>query len=311
MNKILESCKFVADNAEHISIDNNKIKEFCINFNLKESKHWLDNAPFDFSKLNQKEHLHFLLIFDSLNFCYWGNPKWTVSYNRNFDGCYGMITALKRALDKNIPILNPEFLANLNEKQLSDIFQANTQIPLFDERLKILHEIGKVLLDRFDGDFRNLIKLADNDTDKLLNLIIENFPNFNDTSSYKGKEIFFYKRAQLLVLDINLVLRGFDISKLTACADYKIPQILRKLGILVYSDSLEKKVDNRELLKKDSNEEIEIRACMVWAVELIKQKLQEKFPNISSIDIDNHLWLLGQEKSPDDKPYHLTLTIAY
>ena len=57
---------------------------------------------------------------------------------------------------------------------------------------------------------------------------------------------------------------------------------------------------------KDSEEEVEIRANTIWANELIKKELKKKIPNINSIHVNDHLWLLGQ-----CKPYHLTRTTAY
>ncbi|MBI4983696.1 hypothetical protein HZC32_03570 [Candidatus Woesearchaeota archaeon] len=43
----------------------------------------------------------------------------------------------------------------------------------------------------------------------------------------------------------------------------------------------------------------------------MKKELKTTIPNVTSMDIDSYLWLLGQNKSPDDKPYHLTETIFY
>ena len=36
-----------------------------------------------------------------------------------------------------------------------------------------------------------------------------------------------------------------------------------------------------------------------------------KIPHITSLFVNDHLWLLGQKKLADDKPYHRTVTTAY
>lgn len=101
------------------------------------------------------------------------------------------------------------------------------------------------------------------------------------------------------------------LKNLTACADYKLPWILRKLGILSYSESLAREVDTKVEIPHGSEEEVEIRAGTIWANELIKQKLKKRIPKIDSIHINDHLWLLSQARLPNDKSYHLTRTTAY
>jgi len=98
---------------------------------------------------------------------------------------------------------------------------------------------------------------------------------------------------------------------LTACADYKLPQILRKLEILNYSRELAEKVDNKIELKKGCEEEIEIRASTIWTVKFIENELEKKIPKIDSLHVNDHLWLMSQNKSLGDKPYHRIRTTAY
>lgn len=318
MNKIVESAQFIVENSQQVRINHKKVEKFCEYFNHQHIKHWMNESPFDMRKLDPRNRLHFLLVFNSMSFSYWGDPKWRVKYHdQEFDGSYGMIGALGKALEKNIPILDTKYLSDMKEPELSKILEGNVQIPLFKERLHILREVGTTLVQKFTGDFTNLVKKANGDSQKLLSLIVENFPSFEDSSTYRGKRVYFYKRAQLLVSDIHQAFEGKDfgdlknINELTACADYKLPLVLRRLGILSYSDHLAGKIDNQIPIDKDSEEEVEIRANTIWAVELIKQKLKDKIPLINSIHVNDHLWLLGQQKIKNDKPYHLTRTTAY
>ena len=102
-----------------------------------------------------------------------------------------------------------------------------------------------------------------------------------------------------------------NIDKLTACADYKLPFVLRRLGIFSYSDYLADKIDNQIQIDKDSEEEVELRANTIWVVELIKQKVKKKIAHADSIHVNDHIWILGQKKLKNDKPYHLTRTTSY
>ena len=318
MNKIIESVKFVFENSLNVKINQKKIDEFVDYLNHKHIKHWIDESPFNLKNLNPKDRLHFLLVFNAISFSYWGDPKWKINYNsKEVDGAYGMIGAIARAIENKFPILEPKYLSDISAENLSKILEGNIQIPLIEERLNILREIGTILMSKFNGDFTEMIKEAKGDSQQLLSLLLENFPSFEDSSTYNGKRIYFEKRAQLLVADIYQAFDGHEfgrlkrINELTACADYKLPFVLRRLGIFSYSDNLADKIDNQTPIDKDSEEEIEIRANTIWAVELIKQKVKKKMQNIDSIHVNDHIWMLGQKKIKNDKPYHLTRTTSY
>jgi len=314
MNPVLKSVKPVIEESKEVRINRNNLIKFCHKFQTREFKFWLNELPFDFPKLTKKEELNFLFILDSLQFCFWGSPKWTVEYKGEFyDGSWGLLASLVRAIEKGFEILNLKYLVRIPEKDLRGIFSGNTEIPLFKERLKILRENSKILIEKFNGNFENLIKTEKEDALKILNLITNNFPSFNDSAIYKEHKVFFHKKAQLLIAEISKrkLAKIKNIDKLTALADYKIPLVLKELGILKYSQNLTKKINNKIQIPVGSEEEIEIRANNIWAIELMKNELKSKFPKINALDIDFHLWMLGQNESFKGKPYHLTRTIFY
>ncbi len=318
MSIVLDTTKYVVKNAKYVKINKENIDEFCKNFERSHINHWINEAPFDIEQLNDKDKLNFLLVFNTLSFSYWGDPKWTVEYKgEKFDGAWGMIVALGKAIEARLPILDISWLSSISNEDFSKIIKGNIEIPLFEERVENLREIGQIITAKFNGDFSNMIINAKNDALKLLDVIVTTFPSFQDIRIYQGKTIYFHKRAQLLISDIYQLFRGKkygnlkNINKLTACADYKLPMVLRRLGILKYTKELAQKVDNKVNIPEGSEEEVEIRAATIWANELIKQQLKKKIKNIDSIHINDHLWLLGQNKLPADKPYHLTRTTAY
>lgn len=64
----------------------------------------------------------------------------------------------------------------------------------------------------------------------------------------RGRHIFLYKRAQIFVADVWGAFGGaglgafHDLHRLTTFADYRVPVVLRQLGILSYSTELAAKV---------------------------------------------------------------------
>src|SRR3989338_7432664 len=318
MNKILETTKFVAENSDFVKINHERLVEFSSGFDHGKTEHWLSAAPFDFSHFGDEEKLHFVIIFNALSFCYWGEPKWTIEYkDKKHDGAWGMILALGRGIEEGTALLDFEYCSKISKEEFANILRANTEIPLLEERWKILREIGTNMVAKYGGKASYLIAEANGDTQKLVELIVQNFPSFLDTSLYKEKEIDFCKRAQLLVADIYQIFdgRGFgtlkNVDKLTACADYKLPQILRKLEILEYATALAEKVDSKTEITHNSLEEVEIRANTIWAVEFIKEEVKKRSPQILSFEVNDHLWLATQEKFDGDKPNHRTRTTAY
>ncbi|MCX6809239.1 MAG: queuosine salvage family protein [Candidatus Berkelbacteria bacterium] len=318
MNKILQTTRFVVENSDFVKINHDKVTEFSKDFNPDKTNHWLNAAPFRFSEFSDEQKLHFLFVFDALSFSYWGEPKWTVEHkSKKHDGAWGMILALGRGIEEGVPLTNFEYCANIGKNGFAHILRGNIEIPLFEKRYKIIKEIGTVMKEKFNGKASNLIEEASGNGQTLLNLIVKNFPSFRDVTKYKAKNIYFYKRAQLLVADIYQIFaeKGFgalkNMDQITACADYKLPQILRKLGILEYMNDLACKVDNKIEIADNSPEEIEIRANTIWAVELIKKEVQKRHPQIMSFQINDDLWLATQGKNNGDKPYHRTRTTAY
>lgn len=323
MNKVLDSTKYVFENSRDVSVDSVALESVCGGIEKSELKHWTEAAPIDFSGFNLREKLMFTLVFNSMSFCYWGKPKWTVEYKgEEHDGSWGMMAALASEIElakvrEEKSILDPGYLSNINGAEMGRILWGNVMIPLFQERSSILNEIGIVLSSDYGGDVGRLVERSGLDGLKLLEVIVDDFPSFDDVSTYDDKEVWFYKRAQLLVADIDNVLRqeGYpglrNVGELTACADYKIPQVLRREKVLKYSPELTEKVDGFVLLGEGCSEEVEIRANTIWAVELMKETLGKKIPGITAKQINDYLWLEGQTKFPDDKPYHRTLTTNY
>ena len=200
MNRILETTNFVKKNSQFVKINHERLTDFANEFDHDNVTHWLSAAPFDFSHFSEEEKLHFVIIFNALSFCYWGEPKWTVEYqDKKHDGAWGMILALGRGLEEGSALLNFAYCSQISKAELAHILRGNTEIPLLTERWKILREIGLNMTTKFNGKANNLIAAASNDAQKLLDLIAQNFPSFLDIAQYKEKQIYFYKRAQLLV----------------------------------------------------------------------------------------------------------------
>ena len=263
----------------------------------------------------------YLLVLDTLNFCFWpppGETAWEIDYeSESLSGYYALAASLKRAVESGIPILEAEYLADLSLDQLKQLLQGRGELQLLEDRLTALNEMGKMLIKDYEGHAHRLVESAGYSALKLARLLAKKLASFNDIAEYQGRKVIFYKRAQIIAADLYGAFNGkkwgrfTDMDKITAFADYKLPQVLRHLGILHYSDTLAQKVDQEILLDAGSPEEVEIRAYTIQAVELIQREYAQKGKAFMSFEIDWLLWNLGQDNKYRKKPYHKTPTIFY
>jgi hypothetical protein len=313
-NIVLESTKNIVNNSKHVKVNKDNLITFAETLKNKKFKHWLDEIPFDLSKLNSYQKLHFLLVLNSISFCYWAEhneKKWIIEYKGNkYDGAKGMIACIGRAIEEGIPILNPYFLRDIKIENLSYILRGNITIPLFEDRLNIVRELGKILIEKYNGNFENFINQNPLNVQNMLNKLLYDFPYFIDKHFFKDKEIHFHKRAQLLLSDIHEQHTPLKNTKeLTACADYKLPYVFRRLNIFEYSQELENKINKTEPLDKGSVYELELRANLIHTIKEIS-----KLINIEQRKINDYLWLLSQEEELKEKnnyKYHRVKTTDY
>jgi hypothetical protein len=262
--------------------------------------------------------VNYVFLLDTLNFCFWGKPKWGITYRgKRLDGYWALAAALKRALEKTPHVADAEFLARLEPRELARILRGNTTIPLFTERWRNARELGTILCEHWGGRAITFMEDARRDAPRLVQMLADNFASFNDVAVYDNCEVRFFKRAQILVADLWGAFGGTawgafnHLETLTAFADYKLPQILRAWGILRYAPSLARKVDAQIELTAGSPEEIEIRAATLWAVEFLRDALVRRGCQRWSIHLDWILWEASQTRFAGIKPYHRVRTIFY
>ncbi len=183
-----------------------------------------------------------------MNFCFWSYRYGTKFKINGKSGNGVLFEAINRAIREGIDITNPNFYIKLNLDQLKRIFRPDSgtkEIPMLAERLKCLHEHGRILLEKYEGNFANAIKMCENSAEKLLKLIVEDFVYFRDEAVFNGKTVSMYKKAQVLIADIWTCFQGktlgcfndFD-DIITMFADYRVPQVLVHFRALSYDKKL-------------------------------------------------------------------------
>lgn len=317
--QIIKELKQYENELHNVKINHEKIANFVSSVSTKDfERNRLKFSHYDWSLANLQM---IVIYFNSMNFCFWaekGQPKWTIKVEGvNLDGSVALFRALEEEAKKNPTFLRPSTAAHMEFNEFKELLKGNVDIPLIKERYQNLVNVAQVLSEKYDSSVENLIKSGDSNAELILENIVKDFTSFSDSQNYKNNDLNFLKRAQLQVKMIDDQLKYYkknglsNMKSLTAFADYKIPQLLRHIGVLEYSDNLAFKVDSQTLIAKDSVEEVEIRIATILAIDFIYQSLKQESIDIVSSDIDTLLWLRTQNNSSDIKPYHRTYTTAY
>ncbi|GAC1400426.1 MAG: hypothetical protein NVS4B12_02370 [Ktedonobacteraceae bacterium] len=267
--------------------------------------------------------VNWLLLLDALNFCFWaekGRERWRISYKGEIlNGYWAEAASLTRAVEEGIPLWNADYLCTISEDAIASIFcpvADSDPIPLLEQRVLNAREVGRVLQEKYEGQFVYAIEQTQHNAIELVRLLARNFSSFNDVVLYRNREVRFFKRAQICVADMYGSFGGkqwgafTDLHKLTIFADYKLPQILRHYGVLTYDPLLAEVVDNQQLLEPGSEEEVEIRAATLWACELLRREMQRRGHSMNALEIDQKLWSLSQ-RTEHMRPYHRVRTQYY
>jgi hypothetical protein len=322
---ILDTLRPVIENSRDVRTNVDKIVEVAGWMGYEELPLPEFTLPFGVGAGDANEAIDFILVADSIDTAFTDfstHEKFQVDFaGQHWSDSEAEFACLKQALDTDIPILDGKFLARVSRSELDRIFAGNIQMPMLKEKLAVLHQVGEVLVEKYDGRFHKFVQACSprlyDRGNGLIERLVKEFPRFNDVSPFDGHEIKFYKLAQLGVWMLYSTLhktgkfRLDDPEKMTAFADYIVPVALRLLGVTSYSKELENAINTHQLIPRDSRQEIEIRAHCLYSTALLAEEINKvRGPKEQVIipQIDARLWTHYHTTS---WPHHLTQTIMY
>jgi Potential Queuosine, Q, salvage protein family len=304
-----------------------------------DSEGWHYRPPLDWPlKVRQERIALYILALDAINFCFWPHEGYeyddlatTLTSIASIDQHHDRVNDND---DDGAPSLESYALSasNLSHMSVEDMtalfmrHHPNSLCPPdMDQRCRLWNEVGAGLLAAdCGGSATQFIEQARGSAPDLVRLLLFHFPGFRDCSS----EVWFLKRAQICVGDLNAALRlnlkGMD--HLTTFPDYRVPQLLREYGVLKYSKALSNTVDHLVELVAGSSEECSIRAATVLAVDCVVQELnnnarKEQDPlqgstnptkeKWTAVEADWVLWQIGEGRIQSMRPHHRVRTTFY
>ena len=322
---VLDSVRYAVESSRDVHTHYEKIVEVASWMAYEELPMPEFTLPLGVGQGDANEAVDFVMIADSIDTAFTDfktHLKFQVDYQgQHWSDSDAEFACIKRAVDNGIPFLDGNYLAKMTRADLDRVFQGNIKMPMLDEKLEVLQQVGKVLAQKYDGHFYKFVhacspKLYDNGNG-LVDRLVTEFPRFNDVSMLDGHEIKFYKLAQLGIWMLYATLhqqgkfRLDDPQKMTAFADYIVPVALRLHGITSYSDKLEKAINSHQIISRDSRWEIEIRAHCIYATAVLTEEINKLRPADRQViipQIDARFWT---HFHTTDWPHHLTPTIMY
>ena len=323
-SSVLKSVIPVVEQARLVHVNESKIDEIAGWMAYEEFAKPDGSSLFDYGN-DANFIMDLTLVTNVLNFAFTNfetGVKFETEYmGKSYSDSEAMMACFHRTIKEGIPFFDGHYLSQITREQLGAIFAGNIDIPMLDERVALLRQVGEKLVANYGGKFHSFVRdcsprLYDGGNGLLERLTTE-FPRFEDVSEYKGQKVEIYKLAQLGIWGMHLALspRGAwqleDAHMLTAFADYIVPVGLRVMGIFEYAPELESQINSLTEVKRDSDAEIELRASSIYSIAKLTDAINERRPGFTPLlqpQVDFRFWKVYHATH---WPHHLTKTTMY
>ncbi len=301
MNELRDACARVAAQARYVGIEAGAIDAYAAGLPLGTSRAADDPLLPGFPP----DPAAFWLTLNAINFGSGWFP--TLRKRPGRSGFYTIALGVQERFDRYGPWPAAN-LAEIDPVAIADVVGQDPGHELIALFAVSLRDLGRHVGQEFGGSFAGAAEGA-GDSAVGLARMLGGWECFADTSHYNGLAVPFLKRAQIAAADLARagVIAAPDLGELTIFADNLVPHVLRLDGILRFDPALTARIEREELIEHDSPEEVEIRACALHAVELIVAAR----PGTCAADIDQLLWLRGQEPRYKASPRHRSRCTAY
>ncbi len=243
-----------------------------------------DERP-PFSENDPETAAAFAICMNAINF---GSGWWPTIRKRPGHSGYATMAAGVTERFSEVGPWSVEELQAMNTKPIAAVVGQDPEHPLMEQFAAALRDVGDHIARDHGGRFLGPSE-AVRDIPALAGAFAT-WSAFADTSSYGGREVPLFKRAQLAAADLHRTgvadLPG--LAHLTAFADNLVPHVLRVDSVLQLDPELTSRIEAEKLLEHGSPEEVELRACAVHAVE----RLAVDSP-LAPAEIDGALWSRG------------------
>ncbi len=289
---------------EILKINFDRLGEFAnsLNFLIRNKTNPLDETT------PNKDEIELIFLFSCINFCFWNEKEWYFTFKgKKYSRSLGLSLYLNNYLKSSEE--KPSYLLKkLKFLDFEKDLNKNQPLKFVKERFEFLNQGADFLIKNYNGSFINFLEDVQFKEDLILNHLSKELSFFEDVQTIDQLDFPFLKKLKVVISRLGDLISTKYSG--TLAADYRLPQYFRHLGILEYSDSLANTIDGQSLIKKDSAEEIAIRASVIVIGEKIMELLSKEDSHINCYTLDKLLWE-SAKKTQMIKPHHRTETVFY
>jgi len=302
-DRVRAACAWVAGQARSVTIDELAVEPYAVALTASPEPPPPDLPLADGDR---ESRVAFVLCLDAINF---GSGWWPTIRKR--PGCSGYST-IEAGLAERFRAegaWSARELTQLTASNVAWVIGQDRAHPLMEQYAGVLRDVGERILGEYTGRFGAVVDASGGSALALADLLAD-WDAFADVSTYDGRPIPFFKRAQIAAADVDRfgIARLRDTERLTAFADNLVPHVLRVDGVLRLDPALEEAIDGEALLIHGSPEEVELRACAVHATELLSAATNGE---LSPAQIDAALWNRGSGARYKSRPRPRSRNTAY
>jgi hypothetical protein len=301
-DEVRAACAWVAERARSVRIEGAKVEGYAAELERAVASEPTGERP---AEREPEAAAAFAICINAINF---GSGWWPTIHKRPGLSGYGTMEAGVTARFDSVGPWTADELVAINASEIAAVVGQDPEHPLMEQFAAALQDVGGHLLAEYGGRYLGVVEVAESIPE--LAATFSAWNSFADISSYDGREVPFFKRAQLAAADLQRA-RVADlpgVERLTAFADNLVPHVLRIDGVLELSPNLAVKIEAEELLVHGSPEEVELRACAVHAIELLAAA---SGGTLTPAEIDSVLWNRGRARRYKSIPRPRSRNTAY
>lgn len=254
-----------------------------------------DALPEEAPLVNDRDTIQFFYVLGGNDYHMWFRNNdghvvpFRITINRHvYEGIRGVLACHMRALRRGIDIHNPEVLVALTRSDLEEFYRdesdGQVRLNLLDWRLEGFHEIGRVLMDRYDGHFANLLERSEGylfrpDGQGIIQELSAYFPHcYGDWPFCKLPIVTTRGLVERLETPFQTTDEYRRLSTIKdpehflLGADYYRPLFFFRVGLLEAAEELAAHLRDWRLIDRDSDMEREYRAAtMLLGIEMTRR----------------------------------------
>jgi len=305
--RVREAAAWVAGRARTVTIDRSLISPYAAE--LPPPQLAPPDPETELPDGDREARAAFAICLDAINF---GSGWWPTIRKRPGRSGYFTVAAGVTERFGAVGPWTPAELESIDATAVATVLGQDPEHPLMADFATALRDVGTRVEADHGGSFAAVIDAAAGSAPALADLLA-GWAAFADVSTYEGREVPFFKRAQIAAADVARMglaeLR--DLDRLTAFADNLVPHVLRLDGVLRLDPALTARIEAGELLAHGSPEEVELRAGAVQAVELLAAARGAAGQPLTPAEIDTALWNRGGGERYKSRPRPRSRNTAY